>query len=130
MTKQRRGRVLIVDNEPAVVRAVARRLEQDGYDCLTAIRGMEAMAHCTLNEVDLIITDLHMPGLDGEGFVNLVRSVSDVPIIVITGCDPAHRADLMHVGDLDVLAKPFEFAALHAMVERRLNPVEGEVHVR
>lgn len=121
MSKPDRSSVLILDNEPSIVRAIEYRLKQYGYRCLTAIRGMEAMAHCTQNHVDLIITDLRMPGLDGEGFVSMVRSVSRVPIIVATGCSLPRRAHLTAYGELDVVLKPFEFEQLQQLIERRLN---------
>ena len=117
---------MILDNEPDIVRAISRRLKDKGYRCLTAVRAMEAMAHCTQNPVDLIITDLRMPGLDGEGVVSLVRSVSNLPIIILTGCSESQMAHLRTDARMDVLHKPFEFDALLGLIEQRIDAAPAQ----
>ena len=78
-------KVLVVDDEPTVRELVARFLEFDDYEALTASNGEEGLKLLYEHEVDLVISDIIMPVMDGHEFCRLVRKVSDVPILMLSG---------------------------------------------
>lgn len=112
--------IVIVDNDEGIVRAMAARLRSAGYQCLTAVTGSEGMALCTSRDVSLIVTDLQMPGLDGYGLISMIRSVSRVPIIVVTGYAERHDELIYQYDSVSVICKPFESSTLLDMVETEL----------
>jgi CheY-like chemotaxis protein len=105
--------VLVVDDDDAVRRLIARELEQDGFRVLSAADGVEALA--VLNEggieVDLMVCDLLMPQLDGYQLAHRVAALPDAPKIIFTS---AFRSNL----ELDhpVLTKPFHLDDLREAV--------------
>lgn len=118
-----RPTVLIIDNDDGVVAAIRTRLEQYGYDCLTGQTGAQGLSEFDDRVVDLVITDLNMPILDGVGVIRKVRAVSDVPIIVITGYQTEFSGALKFIDSVNVLPKPFRADDL-------LNLVDAEVYIR
>src|SRR5262245_59217446 len=88
-----RGRVLLVDDEPALLRVFARALEQAGYEvktCDSAIRAAELIASGGL---DAVVSDILMPELDGIGLLRLIRGHDpDLPVILVTGAPTAASA--------------------------------------
>lgn len=112
--------ILVVDDDDSAVRAITTRLTNAGYKCLTAKSGGEGLAACCISDVDLVITDLRMPGVDGLGVVALIRNASDIPIIVVTGCLEEYRRSLKDVCNVVLIAKPFESAELIHHVEIQL----------
>jgi putative two-component system response regulator len=116
--------VLCVDDEPIVLRLMARLLERLGVDVTTATGPLEALAVFEAERFDLVITDIRMPGMDGHAFLAEIRARdSEVPVIVATGhasLDNAIRA--LRDGASGMLMKPFtgeEFQAeVRAALER------------
>lgn len=115
------SRVLIIDNDEAIVRAIVTRLESIGCDCATASNGEEGLHEHSLGDFDLIITDLNMPELDGVGLINRIRASSGIPIIVMTGFSRQYRARLQMIPDVTMLQKPFETQALLDLVRVELS---------
>ena len=85
MTDQKKVTILIADNDEDLLNVLVRRLEGWGYCCETARSGDEGLAVFEGGGVDLVITDLNMPGMDGVEFLRRVRELSDAPVIVMTG---------------------------------------------
>ena len=80
------GRVLLVDDEPGILRAFARALEHDGFSVVTAGDGKQATACLKQTEFDVVLTDISMPDLDGIGLLRVARSANpDLPVILMTG---------------------------------------------
>ena len=100
-------------------------LETFGYNVLTARNGDEALATAASNPVDLILTDLGLPGMDGITVVRRLREIDDrfsqIPIIMQTAFE---RNDCYHAaidaGCTEVLTKPIDFDALHALMGKLL----------
>ena len=77
--------ILVVDDEPKMRRVLEIMLQKMGHRVLTAGNGREALAHIQAHTVDLVITDLRMPEMDGIGLLASLRAQdSDVPVVVIT----------------------------------------------
>lgn len=110
-------RILIIDNDEGLVHAVTTRLESQGYRCTTASNGEEGLSEYSLGEIGLVITDLNMPFLDGVGLIDRIRTISTVPIIVMTGFVDQYKRDLRKFPNISVLQKPFETQALIDLVQ-------------
>lgn len=119
-------RVLVVDDEPSVREVLSICLWEDGHTVETAANGMEALGKIRSGELDIILTDRAMPGMNGDEFAAEARKiVPDLPIILVTGF-----ADLMgDVGDrpeaIDVVVrKPFTLATIRAGIAKALGIAE------
>jgi two-component system KDP operon response regulator KdpE len=133
----RKHLVLVVDDEPAIVRLVRAKLQADGYSIVTANRGEEALAFLEDERPDLIILDLMMPGMDGFETLRRIRSTTQVPVIMLTArAGDADRLKGFQGGADDYVTKPFnpdELAARVAAVLRRTSgaaPVGGRTTLR
>lgn len=119
-----RARILLVDDEPMVTQLITDMLSLDGYDVETAPNGIAALEKVQGRPYDLILTDLHMPELDGAGlYRELTRRQARPPrkIIFLTGTagnSEAHR--LVQDTGLPVLRKPFNVAELLELVRKTL----------
>ena len=115
--------VLVVDDSKVVRIKTSRLLEKHGYRVLLADDGLAALACLDAQPVDLLITDVEMPGLDGFGLTQRLRSQprwTRLPVIMITSSDEKHRADAAAVGVDVLLGKPYDEPALLAEVQRAL----------
>jgi DNA-binding NarL/FixJ family response regulator len=121
-------RLLVVDDEPNLLRAVAACLKTDGYEVNTARSGHEALMQLAESVPDLIISDIRMPGMDGYKLARQLRGsprTALVPIIFLTAKDEtADRIEGFRAGIDAYLTKPFEPAELIAVVNGILNRVE------
>jgi len=78
-------KILVVDDEPALVRLIDRILTGKGYEVLKASNGQEALRLFFAHRPDLVLLDVVMPGMDGWQTCSRIRDLSDVPIIMLTG---------------------------------------------
>ena len=86
------GRLLVVDDEPNLLKALSARLRAEGYDVSTARSGHEAILELASRTPDLIISDIRMPGMDGYALVRHLRSVQGMellPVIFLSAKDQA-----------------------------------------
>jgi DNA-binding response OmpR family regulator len=115
------ARIVVVDDDPAVVRAVAAVLEADGY----AVEGVgdqaEALRAVLQDPPALVVLDVNMPGLDGWELCDILRRQShtrDVPVLFLTGrADLRDQITAMQVGGSDYVTKPFRPDELRAKVQ-------------
>ena len=114
-----RGRVLLVDDEQAVLRAYKRLLVQAGFAVETACEGAQAVARLGEGDLDVVVTDLNMRGLDGIGVLRAVRTHRpDVPVILITGgADLGSAIQAVEHGAFRYLLKPIEVDPLAATID-------------
>ena len=121
-------RLLIVDDEPNLLRAVAACLKAEGYEITTARSGREALVHLAESVPDLIVSDIRMPGMDGYQLVRQLRGsprTALVPIIFLTAKDETtDRIEGFRAGIDAYLTKPFEPEELIAVVNGILTRVE------
>jgi len=122
-------RVLIVDDEPKLVRLVREILTATNYQVLAACNGANALEVLALEQPDLLLLDLILPGdMDGYEVARRVREFSDVPIIMLTA--KVREADILRgfeMGADDYITKPFSAKELLARIRAVLKRVHGEV---
>lgn len=117
-------RILVVDDEPQIVRVLRTSLQSCGYEVTTARNGLEAFDRFSEGAPDLIITDLSMPEMDGLELTTAVRRIAETPIIVLS----VREQDTMKVAALDAgaddyVTKPFSIQELLARVRAQLRKV-------
>jgi two-component system KDP operon response regulator KdpE len=112
-------KILVVDDEPRVVRLVTEVLGAVGYDVVAAARGEPAIEMVALEQPDLVLLDIRLPGdMDGYEICRRVREFSDVAVIMLTA--RAQESDVLRgfdVGADDYLTKPFSAKELVARVK-------------
>lgn len=123
------ARILVVDDEPKLVRLVHEILTATNYDVLVACNGNHALEMTAIEKPDLLLLDLILPGgMDGYEVARRVREFSDVPIIMLTA--KVREADILRgfeMGADDYITKPFSAKELLARIRAVLKRVKGEV---
>jgi two-component system KDP operon response regulator KdpE len=110
-------KILVVDDEPAMVGALGALLGQAGHRIIAAYDGEEALRRFRDDEPDLVLLDLAMPGMDGATVCRRIRELSDTPVIVVSGeHDHAATIELLDLGADDYVRKPFRADELLARV--------------
>ncbi|HEY4568591.1 MAG TPA: response regulator transcription factor [Kribbella sp.] len=115
-------RILVIDDEPDLVRFVRRALETEGYQVLTATNGLEGLRLALDQQPALIVLDLVMPGMHGQAVLSalLAQDPSYRIIILSAVADVQLRIGCLEQGAVDFLAKPFAVRELIARVRGRL----------
>jgi two-component system response regulator MprA len=123
--------VLVVDDDPRILSMMRRILEVDGYSVVTAAEGDAALETLRREQVDLVVLDVMMPGVDGFEVCRTVRRESAVPILMLTARDESiDKVNGLDCGADDYVVKPFDAEELLARVRallRRLQPRQIEV---
>ena len=117
---QEKKQVLIVDDEPNLRKILSAQLSRDGYDVLVAEDGEKGLEILRENHIDLVVTDLKMPKMDG---MQLLRSALELdptlPVVMITAHGTVDTAvEALKLGAFDYLTKPFDPDALLAAIRR------------
>lgn len=129
----RPAKILVVDDEPHLVKLVRSNLEAQRYKVLTAMDGLSALAIVEKEGVDLVILDIMLPGMDGFEVLQKIREFSSVPVIMLTAKD--QDVDVvrgLRSGADDYVKKPFSVHELLARVEAVLRraAMDDEVQTR
>ncbi len=119
------ARILIAEDDPMVRRSIAKGLAQLQHDLLFVSDGIHAIDVLRCNDgIDLLITDISMPLLDGRQLVSTVmhdKELRNVPVLIMSGVVSVHEiADLIDLGATKFLAKPLNFEALREDVSQCL----------
>lgn len=125
-------RILVVDDDRALRRAVSRALELEGYDVDAAEGGAQALASLDDgdHDPDLVVLDVLMPDLDGLRVCRAIRTRSQVPILMLTArAEVEDRVEGLEAGADDYLAKPFAVIELIARVRALLRRSGSEADV-
>ena len=113
--------ILVVDDDPEIVRAIAILLEKEGYQVLKAYNGMEALEQAVNPALRLIVIDVMMPKLDGLSAVMKIREKRNLPIIVLSAkSEDSDKVLGLSMGADDYIAKPFHPQELVARVRSQL----------
>jgi two-component system KDP operon response regulator KdpE len=127
-------RVLVVDDEPQILRALRINLRARHYDVTTAATGAEALDEAAAHPPDLVILDLGLPDMDGVDVIGGLRGWTAVPIIVLSGrADSTDKVDALDAGADDYVTKPFGMDELLARMRaavRRTPAAEAPPRVR
>jgi DNA-binding response OmpR family regulator len=114
-------RVLLIEDDPAMVSLISLGLRYEGYQVLNAGNGLEGLRMFENEQPDLLIVDWMLPGMDGISLCKRVRSQSETPIIMITARDAVQdRIEGLDTGADDYIIKPFNVDELLARVRARL----------
>jgi len=106
-------KLLIIDDDPTLVRLLSLTLEAEGYEVYSALDGMEGLRCTYVHRPDLIILDLMMPRMDGWETCRRLREVCSIPIIMLTAKgDLPDRLNGFSLGADDYVAKPFDMDEL------------------
>ena len=118
--------ILIVDDEPKIVRLVADYLADAGFGVMTARTGDEALMRVRTQTPDLVVLDLGLPGLDGLDVTRAIRRAGELPIIMLTARDDeTDRVIGLELGADDYVTKPFSPRELVARVRAVLRRHAG-----
>ncbi len=118
--------VLIVDDEPNLRKILSAQLSRDGYDVMTAEDGEQGLALLRENHIDMVITDLKMPKVDGMQLLREALSeMPDLPIVMITAHGTVDTAvEALKLGAFDYLTKPFDKDEVRQIVAKALRTKE------
>jgi two-component system KDP operon response regulator KdpE len=118
--------ILVVDDEPPIVRLVKAKLRLDGYEVLTASRGDQALSMLQEQTPDLVVLDVMMPDMDGFETLRRIREQSQVPVVMLTarGSDADKLRGLQSGAD-DYITKPFNPDELEARIAAVLRRSAG-----
>ena len=120
------ARILIVDDEPNIIGAVAPLLRARGYDVLSAMTGRAALEAIDRDKPDLIVLDLGLPDIDGVEVCRRVRQTSSVPILVLSArAGERDKVSALDAGADDYVTKPFGAEELLARIRATLRRVEN-----
>ena len=112
-----RPRILLVDDEPQILRFLKPALEAGGFEPITAATAEEAIRLAALKAPDVILLDLGLPDRDGKDVIREIRSWSKVPIIVLSARDQeTEKIDALDLGADDYVNKPFAIGELLARI--------------
>ncbi|MGH3867186.1 MAG: response regulator [Pseudonocardiaceae bacterium] len=115
------NRILVVDDESQLLRALRINLRARAYEVETAQDGAAALAAVARRPPDVVVLDLGLPGIDGIEVITGLRGWTRVPIIVLSGrADPAHKVEALDAGADDYVTKPFNMDELLARIRAAL----------
>jgi DNA-binding response OmpR family regulator len=123
------GLILVVDDEPKIVKQAQDYLENGGFRVIATGDGQTALTMARHSRPDLVVLDLNLPEIDGLDVCRVLRRESDVPIIMLTArVGEADRLIGLELGADDYITKPFSPRELVARVRAVLRRVRGGVH--
>jgi response regulator RpfG family c-di-GMP phosphodiesterase len=116
------SRILVVDDDPLPLELISSHLESQEFQVTTAESGEDAVSQLKVNRVDLVLTDMSMPGMSGMDVLKWVRENQPrVPVILITGmCELKTAVESMQSGAFDYVTKPFQLETVLDRVQEAL----------
>jgi two-component system KDP operon response regulator KdpE len=127
------ARILVTDDDPQIRRVLRTALVAQGYEVVAARNGEEALERMRDEKLDLIILDMNMPGMGGLETCRLIRSTSDVAVIMLTVRDAeSDKVEALDAGADDYITKPFSSPELLARIRaalRRTPQLSSETQV-
>ena len=109
--------VLVIDDDPSLLRALRVGLEAEGHEVTTAVNGERGISQTALVSPDIVVLDLGLPDMDGLEVSRRIRQWSDVPIIILSATGTEHRKiEALDGGANDYVTKPFSMGELEARI--------------
>ncbi len=123
---QKATSILVVDDEAYIRQLLQRILEVEGYNVVTAASGQEAVDKVSSGNINLVLLDIIMPGMDGIQTLELIREKSDIPVIMVTGIgDLPSLSTSLVLGADDYIKKPFRSKELIARIKAKLRRMKN-----
>ncbi|MEZ4637243.1 MAG: response regulator transcription factor [Caldilineaceae bacterium] len=120
--------ILVVDDEPKIIRLARDYLEGSGFRVLPAMDGNTALAAARTDKPDLVVLDLNLPGMDGLDVCRALRRESSVPIIMLTArADETDRLIGLELGADDYVVKPYSLREVTSRIRALLRRAYGEL---
>ncbi len=120
--------ILVVDDEPKIVKLTRDFLEKDGFKVISAADGVTALQMVRREKPDLVVLDLMLPGMDGWEVCRALRRESDVPVIMLTArSEEGDQVVGLELGADDYISKPFSPRTLVARVRALLRRTQGRM---
>jgi two-component system KDP operon response regulator KdpE len=111
------AKVLVIDDDPSLLRALRLGLKAGGHDVVTAVDGEHGMTQTAIHSPDIVVLDLGLPDLDGLAVCKRIRQWSEVPIIILSASGSEERkVAALNGGADDYVTKPFGMAELEARI--------------
>jgi two-component system OmpR family response regulator len=124
-------RLLVVEDEPRLLRSLTGALQEEGYSVDTAADGIEGLYKAENTAYDAIILDVMLPGVDGWEILRRVRPKQRTPVLMLTARDAtADRVKGLDTGADDYLVKPFELSELFARLRALIRRAAGQTETR
>lgn len=125
-------KVLVIDDEPQIIRALGFNMQARGYSMIAAATGAEGLEMANTKKPDVVIVDLGLPDMRGVDVIEAIRRWSKVPILVLSSrSDSVHKVEALNRGADDYVTKPFNieelFARIRAVTRRVENPLEEPI---
>lgn len=113
-------KILLIDDDKLLLKALSFSLEREGYTIHTATDGSESIPLLAQNEYDVVICDLFMPNISGFSLISRLKEVfgEELPIIIISAISNKATLEMMGLGNLDFIEKPFHVAKLLEAVKK------------
>jgi len=125
-------KILIIDDEEKMCWALERALSHEGYQVVTATRGLRGIELARENELSIVILDLKMPDIDGITVLKLLKKINpSIPVIMITAHGTIDTAiEAMKIGAMDYITKPFKLEQIKVQIKQALHltNLEGQVN--
>jgi DNA-binding response OmpR family regulator len=122
--------ILVVDDEPKIVRLARDYLEKNGFRVISAGDGISALAAARSERPDLVVLDIMLPGLDGWEVCRTLRRETDTPIIMLTArADESDQIVGLELGADDYITKPFSPRTLVARVRAVLRRTHSQMNI-
>ncbi len=132
------AKVLVIDDDPSLLRALRLGLQAGGHDVVTAPNGEQGISQTALTSPDVVVLDLGLPDIDGQTVCKRIRQWSEVPIIILSASGTEDRkVAALDGGADDYVTKPFGMAELEARIRAALrhrksrddDPLAGSITV-
>ena len=124
--RESKANILVVDDEEHARRLLRLILEDAGYGVITAASGKEACEEFSANDINLVLLDIKMPGMDGFQTLEVIRGKSDIPVIMVSGVGRVESVNTsIDLGADDYIKKPYRSAELVARIEAKLRRSGG-----
>ena len=120
MRDHEKGRVLVVDDHPKVLRFIEIDLKLHGFEVITSVSGEEALELVKSSGPDIMLLDIIMPGIDGFEVLKQLRCFTRLPVIAFSASS-ANYLEAIHLGASDFMTKPFEPDEMVRRIEALLN---------
>lgn len=125
-------RILVVDDEHQMADLLVARLKRDGFEAMAVYSSKDALVLAEDGHYQIVVTDYRMPEMDGLAFIQLLREIKTVPIVImVTGYGNLELGGkAIRAGAYDFIEKPVDFSRLRMVVERSIEHLKLQKRVR